>query len=136
MKAIRLILLFAAASLALGEACAASLPGPVPLPRARPTLKADRAVKPNKAQARGAAPSAVSLLPPASSPATTAAITPPAPAMRPGPAFAMATNTATSPLDLAAVKQAIDLVHKGRRAAPPMPKTPSPTRSRASSSNG
>jgi len=39
---------------------------------------------------------------------------PAAVAGRPAPAFAMATSTMTSPLDLAAVKQAIELAHKGR----------------------
>jgi len=37
-----------------------------------------------------------------------------APPTRPGPALAMATNSSTSPLDMAAVKQAIELVRKGQ----------------------
>ena len=52
-------------------------------------------------------------------PAGRANVTPPAPAMPPPllrstPALAMATSAATSPLDLDAVKQAIDLVGKSR----------------------
>jgi soluble lytic murein transglycosylase len=44
---------------------------------------------------------------------STAAAPPPPPA-RSSPAFAMAASVNTSPLDVAAVKQAIELVHKGR----------------------
>jgi soluble lytic murein transglycosylase len=52
-------------------------------------------------------------------PASRANITPPAPAMPPPllrstPALAMATSAATSPLDLNALKQAVDLVGKSR----------------------
>ena len=39
----------------------------------------------------------------------------PAPALRPSPPFATATTATTSPLDLTAVKQAIDLVRKNRQ---------------------
>jgi len=42
-----------------------------------------------------------------------AAAAPPAPVRR-GPAFAMAATSTTSPLDLSAIKQALELVHKGR----------------------
>ena len=38
----------------------------------------------------------------------------PAPSLRYAPAFAMAASSTTSPLDIAAVKQAFDLAHKGR----------------------
>ena len=38
----------------------------------------------------------------------------PAPSLRNAPAFAMAASSTTSPLDIAAVKQAFDLAHKGR----------------------
>jgi soluble lytic murein transglycosylase len=38
----------------------------------------------------------------------------PAPVLRPFPPFAMAASASTSPLDLAAVKQAVDLAHRGR----------------------
>jgi peptidoglycan lytic transglycosylase len=38
----------------------------------------------------------------------------PAPSLRNAPAFAMAPSSTTSPLDIAAVKQAFDLAHKGR----------------------
>jgi soluble lytic murein transglycosylase len=37
-----------------------------------------------------------------------------APPARRGPAFAMAASSTTSPLDLSAIKQALELVHKGR----------------------
>jgi peptidoglycan lytic transglycosylase len=45
-------------------------------------------------------------------PSTVAA--PPPPPVRRGPTFAMATSSTTSPLDLSAIKQALELVHKGR----------------------
>ncbi len=38
----------------------------------------------------------------------------PKPSWKPAPAFAMAASSATSPLDIAAVKQAFDLAHRGR----------------------
>ena len=38
----------------------------------------------------------------------------PPPPVRRGPTFAMATSSTTSPLDLSAIKQALELVHKGR----------------------
>ena len=44
-------------------------------------------------------------------PSTVAA---PPPPVRRGPTFAMATSSTTSPLDLSAIKQALELVHKGR----------------------
>jgi soluble lytic murein transglycosylase len=36
------------------------------------------------------------------------------PSLKPAPAFAMAASSATSPLDISAVKQAFDLAHRGR----------------------
>jgi soluble lytic murein transglycosylase len=97
---------------------------PVPLPREHPTRKA---IKPHKAAAaKPAAP--LSLAPqtapvgalPANAPAASAAVQTPASAKpivppRTAPAFAIAPTVATSPLDLSAVKQAIDLVRKNRQ---------------------
>jgi soluble lytic murein transglycosylase len=81
-----------------------------------------------KEQAHKGAPAPLSLAPGTLRGTTTAAVpnpagranvTPPAPAMPPPllrstPALAMATSAATSPLDLGAVKQAVDLVGKSR----------------------
>jgi soluble lytic murein transglycosylase len=81
-----------------------------------------------KEQARKGTPAPLSLAPGTLRGATTASVpdpagranaTPPAPTMPPPllrstPALAMATNAATSPLDLNALKQALDLVGKSR----------------------
>jgi soluble lytic murein transglycosylase len=81
-----------------------------------------------KEQARKGTPAPLSLAPGTLRGATTASVpdpagranvTPPAPAMPPPllrstPALAMATSAATSPLDLNALKQAVDLVGKSR----------------------
>ena len=58
---------------------------------------------------RTAPPFTPSTIPPR--PSTVAA---PPPPVRRGPTFAMATSSTTSPLDLSAIKQALELVHKGR----------------------
>ena len=82
----------------------------------------------HKEQAHKGAPAPLSLAPGALRGTTTAAVpnpagratgAPPAPAMPPPllrstPALAMATSATTSPLDLGAVKQAVDLVGKSR----------------------
>ena len=82
----------------------------------------------HKEQAHKGAPAPLSLAPGALRGTTTVSVpnpagratgAPPAPAMPPPllrstPALAMATSAATSPLDLAAVKQAVDLVGKSR----------------------
>jgi peptidoglycan lytic transglycosylase len=47
-------------------------------------------------------------------PSAGAAPAPPPPPPRRGPTFAMAASATTSPLDLSAIKQALELVHKGR----------------------
>ncbi len=88
----------------------------VPLPRQRPA--AAPAGKSPAAKIHAASPHAAS--PIAAAPANTAMqpgpIAPhPAPALRPSPPFATATTATTSPLDLTAVKQAIDLVRKNRQ---------------------
>jgi soluble lytic murein transglycosylase len=106
---------------------------PVPLPRERPTGKA---IKPDQAarSKTGAPQSSASRAGPLSlapdpetvpAPATSPNVLPAAPAIaasakpivppRNAPPFATAATTATSPLDLAAVKQAIDLVRKNRQ---------------------
>jgi soluble lytic murein transglycosylase len=97
---------------------------PVPLPREHPTRKA---IKPHKAAAaKPAAPlslapqtatAPVTALPanvPSAAPPFQAAAKPIVPP-RAAPAFAIAPTVATSPLDLTAIKQAIDLVRKNRQ---------------------
>jgi len=140
----RLILAFAAVSLLAGEACAAPPSGAIPLPRPRPVLKSDGSAKAAHAVAGKTASGPTSLPPPhalstssipaagvlgygapealrGSFAASSAAAIPPRAAAaasspaRSGPALAMAATANTSPLDIGAVKQAIDLVHKGRQ---------------------
>lgn len=123
MRGYRLIILLAALGIAAGDARAAS-PDPVPLPRARPAgktgkigpLAAPKAAVSKTAAQNGAAqkppqPTPLSLAPglPAAIPAVAA------PSSRPAVSFAAATTAATSPMDLSAVKQAIDLVRKNRQ---------------------
>ncbi len=93
----------------------------VPLPRQRPAAAPGKsaAAKTHTASPVAVAPSR-SAAPMAAPPANTAMqpipIAPhPAPALRPSPPFATATTATTSPLDLTAVKQAIDLVRKNRQ---------------------
>jgi soluble lytic murein transglycosylase len=104
----------------------------VPLPTARPdAIKSAPKAKPSnhKVQAH-TAPAAPTSLAPGTLRGTTTASTPaasaraaalppaapaaPGPALRSTPALAMASSGTTSPLDLNAVKQAVDLVGKGR----------------------
>ena len=147
---IRLFILFAAAGLLAGEAYAAPPSGPIPLPRARPAIKPDKAGKAAAAKptadkdaahetAMRGSPAAP-LATPALRGATTASIPAPPilvnapprasaiptapwpqaimpssrPPLHPAPALAMATTSATSPMDIAAVKRAVELVHKDR----------------------
>jgi len=137
---IRLIVLVAAAGLLAGEAFAAPPADPVPAPTAHPALKHEKAkaathkpAAPSTAAHHApaaasvpathvhakAGPKAVSK--PATQAGTSAAIAVPVrapvakqPAARAAPAFAMAASATTSPMDLGAVKQAIELAHKGR----------------------
>ncbi|MGA2895777.1 MAG: lytic transglycosylase domain-containing protein [Xanthobacteraceae bacterium] len=124
----RLIVVFAAMLVAgLGivadDSYAAPPSGPVPLPRARPlgkTGKSDQiaapkltAQKPQKNVPLSIAPAAPGPMAPVPGPFPT--VTSAAPAARPVTPFAVATTATTSPLDLAAVKQAIDLVRKSRQ---------------------
>jgi soluble lytic murein transglycosylase len=107
----------------------------VPTPRPRPALKSDaRRNAKGDARLAGRAPAGrgtppLSLAPTSSEVFATSSIRAPGlsgyetprsytamapPQLRPAPQLAMATTLSTSPLDLAAVKQVIDLVHKGR----------------------
>jgi soluble lytic murein transglycosylase len=114
-----------------GQICAAQTSTQVPLPRTKPAaIKSAPKAKAteHKVQAHTGPTAPLSLAPGAPQAATTASTpnasgranaTPPAPAMPPPalrstPALAMAASSATSPLDLAAVKQAVDLVGKSR----------------------
>jgi soluble lytic murein transglycosylase len=114
LTAIRLIFAVAACGLLAGEAVAAPPRGEIPLPRPRPAIRAER---PQRTATAAIAP--VSVYPrPSDSAKIPVAVPTPAlavPAMRPrfSPPLAMAATAATSPLDLGAVKQAIELVHKG-----------------------
>jgi soluble lytic murein transglycosylase len=95
---------------------------PVPLPRERP---AGKAIKPdNAAAAKPAAPLSLApqtaTAPGIATPTNVPSAVPPfqataKPPLRAAPAFATAPTAATSPLDLTAVKQAIDLVRKNRQ---------------------
>jgi soluble lytic murein transglycosylase len=88
---------------------------PIPLPRARPaskTAKAEQAARPLSLAPDAETATAVN--------ATSPAVQPPSPtkslaAPRIVAPFATAATTATSPLDLSAVKQALDLVRKNRQ---------------------
>ena len=136
MAVFRLILALIIAGLLADEACAAPPSGEIPLPRPRPAIKTEGT---GKVAARVASPkgsttplqlapevSAVASLPAsgvlgsaASETAKSSTALPlrspvAAPATRQSPPLAMAASSTTSPLDLAAVKQAIELVHKGR----------------------
>ncbi len=131
MTPIRITALVLVLVVAAGQICAAQTSGQIPLPPTKPAaIKSAPKAKATEHKVQGhngpAAP--LSLAPGAPQAATTASTpspsgrvsaTPPAPAMPPPalrstPALAMATSSATSPLDLAAVKQAVDLVGKSR----------------------
>jgi soluble lytic murein transglycosylase len=140
MTAIRLMVAFAVIGVIAGEALAARPTGPIPLPRPRPTLKTDKlvslsghaAVGRNSATPLALAPQTLRGGITASIPRTDSfrqatfelvnssaqrppvASRPSAHAARASVPLAMATSSNTSPLDLSAVKQAIDLVRKSR----------------------
>jgi len=133
-----------AVGIAAGEAAAAPPSGTIPLPRPRPAIKADRGNLAAHGAARRDSPGPISLAPPppvsttasipaspalgygaAVTPAHSAALGPSAtePSLRapraaapprPTSPLTMAATSNTPPLDLGAVKQAIDLVRKGR----------------------
>jgi soluble lytic murein transglycosylase len=139
VKAVRLIVVFTAGAFLVGESSAGPLTGDIPLPRPRPEAAGPRSAK----VAARVVPAAVATTPMVLAPdvSTTtsipssgvllrrgdaeasrnssAALSIPAPhiappAVRPSPPLAAASTSTTSPLDLAAVKQAIELAQKGR----------------------
>ena len=135
MPGLRTILLVAGIAALATYAQAAPLSGPVPLPRHRPAIKGEKATPaaPKGAAQRSGHAAPLSIAPavaakpgerPTAEPPATArldAAVPQAPVLapppsRPVPPFAATTATSTSPLDLSAVKQAIDLVRKNRQA--------------------
>jgi soluble lytic murein transglycosylase len=125
----RLIVVIAAASLLIGAVLAPSAAGATDTLQSRPASKTSKATKADKStthketKRRTAEPKALAKVP-LPRPAPALARTTPAPALplhvkpvappRPVMPLAEATTTSTSPLDLAAVKQAIDLVRKDR----------------------
>ena len=125
-----IVLATLAVGLVTADAHAASQLDPIPVPRQRPavnSVKDDKAAAP-KAATRNAAASKKAPLPRASStsvvPASAAptdlplqppALQAPIVPLHAAPPFAIAATTTTSPLDLSAVKRAIDLVHKNRQ---------------------
>ncbi len=128
MTAFRLIATLAACGLCLGlfagSPWAAPQRGQVPLPKPRPAIKGAKAAKAKHKEAvrkGGPAPPASSGTHPGSARISNALpfgesslpdfTAPPA---RAGPPLAVTEATATSPLDLAALKQAISMVHKDR----------------------
>jgi soluble lytic murein transglycosylase len=135
VTAARLILLLALGGLLVGEARAASPSEGIPLPRPRPALKSDATAKLAARTAHGAA-APMSLAPTSADVFATSSISAPgftaneppqsssapaplrAPAgaapARPALQLATAASSTTSPLDLTAVKQAIELTHRGR----------------------
>lgn len=129
MTSIRLTVLIPVLVVAAGQICAAQTSGQIPLPPTKPAaIKSAPKAKATEHKVRAhsgpaaplslapGAPGATASVP---NPTGRANVAPPAPAMpppalRPTPALTMATSAATSPLDLAAVKQAVDLVGKSR----------------------
>jgi len=125
----RAIALCAAIGALTAAAHTATAAEPVPLPRHRPAIKADmadKAAKPAAAKGAHQAPP-LSIAPPAAGASSVAAVPGnsvlqapfvPAP-MSPPPVattpLAPATTASTSPLDIAAAKQAIELVRKNRQ---------------------
>ena len=119
------------AALVAAHSEAARSSEPVPLPRQRPASKAAKPEQTARAKAGAQQPSSsrggpLSLAPDAepapaaNAPATSPGIQPPAGAKslatpRTVTPFATAATTATSPLDLSTVKQALDLVRKNRQ---------------------
>jgi peptidoglycan lytic transglycosylase len=129
-----IVLAVVAVGLATAHARAASPSEPVPLPRERPAVKSIKSEKAPAPKAVSGSATALQKAPLPLTPSTvvvpvTAAPTnlppqaslqgpisprPAAPARKAFP-FATATTTTTSPLDLSAVKQAIELVRKNRQ---------------------
>jgi soluble lytic murein transglycosylase len=133
--AVRLIILFAAFGIIVGDAragtsSAASFAAAVPLPPTRPGGKVKPTATPAKVTSQKQKNAAHKAATPAKAPAATGAtplvpvlaapgtvplhLQPPAVAQRPFLPLAIATTAATSQMDLAAVKQAIELAAKNR----------------------
>jgi peptidoglycan lytic transglycosylase len=127
---VRRLILLPAVVFAAGQAYAASPSDAPPLPRSRPAITANhtgKASAEHKTAPNGGTPAPLSPSPAAHASTPSKPISPlqvnitppalrgvvPSPALRSTPALVMAASSATSPLDLAAVKQAIDLVRKG-----------------------
>ena len=123
--------LFGAMGILAGDAHAGSASAPIPLPRHRPGTKDAKTDAMTDSTTKHAAPKAarksgpLSIAPsgalaPAPVSAVPATLQPPslqqtAPPLRPAVPFAIATTSSTSPVDLSAVKQAVDLVGKSRQ---------------------
>jgi soluble lytic murein transglycosylase len=121
---------FAVIGVLAGEALAALPTGPIPLPRPRPALKADKlaAVAGHADAGRNSLQGGITASIPhtgsfrqatfepvnSSAPRQSGASRPSAHLAHASIPLAMATSSNTSPLDLSAVKQAIDLVRKSR----------------------
>jgi soluble lytic murein transglycosylase len=130
MNAVRLMVAFAVIGVLAGEALAALPTGPIPLPRPRPALKADKlaAVAGHADAGRNSLQGGITASIPhtgsfrqatfepvnSSAPRQSGASRPSAHLADASIPLAMATSSNTSPLDLSAVKQAIDLVRKSR----------------------
>src|SRR5262250_405717 len=110
-------------SLVMADIQAARSSEPIPLPRERPagkTAKPERAAQPKMGpqQSTASRNGPLSLPPDMESSSASSAVQALAsarPAARTTLPFAIAATTATSPLDLSAVKQALDLVRKNRQ---------------------
>jgi len=121
------VLLVSAIGTMMADAYAAPPSEPVPLPRPRPAIKAGKAgaSAAPKVGANSATPLSLTpempraAVPIAAGPASVAMQAPALPRALPGSrpitAFAVAATAMTSPIDLTAVKQAIDLVRKNRQ---------------------
>ncbi len=134
MPGFRTIVLLASICILTADAHAAPLSGPVPLPRHRPAVKGEKAGEaaastPGAQKPGPHRPAPLSIAPavasapheglvaaaPANIPLQQPVAQAPISSPQPAPPFATATSTTTSPLDLSAVKQAIDLVGKRRQ---------------------
>jgi len=121
------VLLVSAIGTMMADAYGAPPSEPVPLPRPRPAIKAGKAgaLAAPKVGANSATPLSLTpemphaAVPIAAGPASVAMQAPALPRALPGSrpitAFAVAATATTSPIDLTAVKQAIDLVRKNRQ---------------------
>ncbi|MFZ0987646.1 MAG: hypothetical protein WAN27_07950, partial [Xanthobacteraceae bacterium] len=112
-------------ALVIAHAEAAWPSEPIPLPRERPASKTAKSEQAARSKAGAQQPTASRAGPLSLAPDTETATTLSVPAVQPPASaraapritvpFATAATTATSPIDLSAVKQAIDLVRKNRQ---------------------